>query len=80
MPLLFGFDGIEIKVYTREHLPPHVHAEYGEFEVLIVIETGEVYAGSLPRNKLNAALTKVSDNRAALLEKFYELNPRLYPR
>lgn len=44
MPLLFQFEGIELKVYTREHLPPHVHAEFGEFEVLLVIETGEVYS------------------------------------
>ena len=80
MPLLFQFEGIELKIYTREHLPPHVHAEFGEFEVLLVIETGEVYAGSLPRNKLKLAQQKVADNRAALLEKFYELNPRHLPQ
>ncbi len=80
MPLLFSFEGIEIKVYAREHLPPHVHAEYGEFEVLIEIETGEVYAGNLPRNKLKVAQKKVADKRAAVLEKFYELNPRLRPQ
>ena len=35
-----------------DHAPPHFHAEYGEHEVLIEIETLNAYAGSLPSRAL----------------------------
>ena len=33
------FFGIVIRMYFRDHSPAHFHAEYGEFEALIEIET-----------------------------------------
>jgi hypothetical protein len=35
--------------YVRDHLPPHFHAVYGEYEAFVAIETGEVMDGALPR-------------------------------
>jgi hypothetical protein len=35
-------------VYSREHLPPHFHALYAEYEELIEIKTLDTYAGHLP--------------------------------
>jgi len=30
-------------MYIREHAPAHFHAEYGEYEITVEIETGVVY-------------------------------------
>lgn len=39
-------------MFFADHPPPHFHARYSGEEALIVIETGEVYAGSLPGRAL----------------------------
>jgi hypothetical protein len=39
-------------MYFDDHAPPHFHARYGGQEALIVIATGDVYAGSLPGRAL----------------------------
>ncbi|MDP2959012.1 MAG: DUF4160 domain-containing protein [Longimicrobiales bacterium] len=48
MPEVSRFYGIVIKVYFGDHNPPHFHAEYGEFEVVIGIESLAVIGGALP--------------------------------
>ncbi len=35
-------------MYFNEHPPPHFHAEYGEYEALVNINTLGVIAGKLP--------------------------------
>ena len=42
MPEISRFLGIIIRMYYRDHAPPHFHAEYGEYEVTIEIATGIV--------------------------------------
>jgi len=53
-------------------LPPHFHAKYNEYEVLIVIETLEIYAGSLPKKQLNSVLEWAAVNKTFLQEKWNE--------
>ena len=48
MPEISRFYGIVIKMYLGDHRPPHFHAEYGEFEVVVGIETLAVIGGRLP--------------------------------
>jgi DNA-binding XRE family transcriptional regulator len=78
-PLLAYRDGVKIEIYSKEHLPLHIHAHYGEFEALIEIKTGHLIAGSLPPKKLRLVRDWITEpNRRKQLEKkFYELNPRL---
>jgi hypothetical protein len=45
MPEISRFFGIVIRMFYNDHAPPHFHAEYGEHEVLLEIETLNVYAG-----------------------------------
>jgi hypothetical protein len=52
MPIVSIFFGIVIRMFHREHGPPHFHASYQGFEALIAIEDGRVLAGSLPRRAL----------------------------
>ncbi len=50
LPTISYFYGIYIRMYVREHPPPHFHAVYGEFEANVSIDAGEVIEGRLPRN------------------------------
>jgi hypothetical protein len=77
MPTIDSFNGIKINVYNGEHRPPHIHASYNEFEVLIVIETKNIYAGELPNKQLRSALDWLSVNSDWALNVFNELNPNL---
>lgn len=55
MPRISFFLGIAIYMYYKEHSPPHFHAEYGDFEVTIEIESG-IVSGRFPRRALNIVL------------------------
>ena len=48
MPEISRFLGIIIAMYYNDHVPPHFHAKYGDFEAVIAITTGEVVGGRLP--------------------------------
>jgi hypothetical protein len=43
-------------VYIDDHPPPHFHAEYGEFEVLITINTLALVSGNLPPRVLGLVI------------------------
>jgi Domain of unknown function (DUF4160) len=55
MPEISRFLGIVIRMYYRDHNPPHFHAEYGEHEIEVEIESG-VVSGRFPRRALRAVL------------------------
>jgi hypothetical protein len=50
LPTICQFCGIRISIYfiQKEHNPPHLHAQYGEYDAEIDILTGEAIRGSLP--------------------------------
>ncbi|MCX6246151.1 MAG: DUF4160 domain-containing protein [Bacteroidetes bacterium] len=68
---------LKIDVYNGDHRPPHIHAIYNEFEVLIEIQNGSIYAGSLPSRQLRLVYKWLEGNRVWALSVFYELNPLL---
>ena len=55
MPEISRFLGIVIRMYYRDHAPPHFHAEYAEHEIEVQIDTG-VVDGQFPRRALGAVL------------------------
>ena len=61
-------DGITFIVHSNEqnHTIPHVHAQYGEYEVSIAIESGEVLAGNLPSKNLKKAIKWVLGHQTKL--------------
>ena len=77
MPTLTTIENIKIDIYSREHPPPHFHAKYAEYEELIIIETLETYAGSLPKTQRKKAMDWDENNKQFLLDIFNQLNPRL---
>ena len=77
MPLIESIKGIKIHVYNGEHRPPHIHADYNEYEVLIEIESRKIYAGSLPAKQLKIVCDWLTENADWALEVYYQLNPEL---
>ncbi len=49
MPEISRFYGIVIKMFFKDHNPPHFHAEYGDNEALIDIRTLDMLEGELPK-------------------------------
>jgi len=70
MPRVVSLDGVDIYMYFRDHAPPHVHAFYGEDEVVVVIRDGSVYAGAMQANKLALVRAYVAANVAELLARW----------
>ena len=52
MPVISSFYGILIKMYFGDHVPPHFHADYGEFSDQIRIIDFGIEAGYLPPKAL----------------------------
>jgi Domain of unknown function (DUF4160) len=48
MPQISFFLGIVIRMFYRDHNPPHFHAIYGEHEAIVDIERNEIIGGYLP--------------------------------
>ncbi len=48
MPQISFFLGVIIRMFYRDHNPPHFHAVYGDFEGIIDIENNELIGGYLP--------------------------------
>jgi hypothetical protein len=55
MPEISRFLGIVIRMYHRDHAPPHFHAKYGDYQITVEIDSG-VVAGTFPRRALGAVL------------------------
>lgn len=48
MPIISMFFGIVIKMFYREHNPPHFHAYYQGFEAIFDINSGKLMEGTFP--------------------------------
>jgi len=56
MPEICRFFGIIIYIFYNEHQPPHLHAIYGEYEVLITIKGLSILSGELPPRALGLVI------------------------
>jgi hypothetical protein len=78
MPEISRFYGIVIRMYFDEHLPPHFHAEYGEYEALIHISALAVIGGGLPPRALGLVIEWASlhqDELGDLWERARNMEP-----
>jgi hypothetical protein len=67
MPEISRFYGIVIKMFFDDHNPPHFHALYGEYEVLININSFAVFAGNLPPRALGLVIEWATQHQNELL-------------
>jgi hypothetical protein len=63
---LCRFYGIIIRLFYRDHAPPHFHAEYGDAEAVVNIDTLELIAGELPSRALALVIEWAVRNRKQL--------------
>ena len=56
MPEISRFYGIVIRMFFDDHNPPHFHAIYGDYEVLIDINILAVFAGHIPPRALGLVI------------------------
>ena len=68
MPTISFFYGIMIQMFLGDHAPPHFHAMYAEYEIVVNIKTLEILRGKMPRRALALVLEWASEHRDELLE------------
>ena len=68
LPTISSFYGIMIQMFWGDHAPPHFHALYGEYEVIVNIRTLEIIKGVMPRRALALVLEWASLHRTELME------------
>lgn len=68
MPQISSFYGIIILMYWDDHNPPHFHAKYGEFEILICIADLSIYSGYIPSRALGLVIEWASLHKEELME------------
>ena len=69
MPVISMFYGIIVLMFffdNKKHHRPHIHAHYGEYEVIIAIDDGEVLEGDLPKPKMKLVQAWIEIHRDEL--------------
>jgi len=80
MPVISRFLGIVIMMYYRDHNPPHFHAKYGDYEIIVSIE-GKVLEEKFPRRALQLVIEWLNLHKEELLDNWQrtqigeQLNP-----
>lgn len=67
MPIISTFLGIIITMYWDDHQPPHFHAKYGEYEIIVNILNG-VIEGKFPKRALRLVLEWYELHKSELME------------
>jgi len=66
VPEISRFYGIVIKMFFDDHLPPHFHAEYGDLELIININTLAIVQGKFPPRALGLVMEWAALHQAEL--------------
>ena len=67
MPEICRFYGIIIQMFFNDHNPPHFHAVYGEYKIVININD-EVVEGFMPKRALKLIFEWMEIHKSELLE------------
>lgn len=73
MPEVCRFFGIIIRMYFDEHVPPHFHAIYGEYEAQVGIDPIEVLAGKLPHRATSMVIEWAALHQWKLMDNWERL-------
>lgn len=76
MPQISYFLGVIIRMFYRDHNPPHFHAVYGEHEALIDIQKNEIISGSLPPRVLGLVVEWSVIHQQELMDNWERSNKR----
>lgn len=77
MPVVLMQNGFEVRIYTRDHRPPHVHVVKANEEIIINLgsETEPLAIREVWMNRADArrAVVIVEEHRLFLLQKWGEI-------
>ena len=79
MPEITRFYGLIIRMFYKEHNPPHIHIEYGEKKGIIDIRAGTMTDGDLPPKALVLAKEWTSAYKEELLDMWEDQKIRRLP-
>ncbi len=68
MPEICRFLGIIITMYWDDHVPPHFHVQYNEFEAVVDIKEGVITKGMLPSKQARLVLAWYELHKEELIE------------
>ena len=74
MPTIYTIGSIKILMYFDDHNPPHIHAEYNEYEELIEIESLATYRGYIPTKQRKLVVDWMNNNKEHLMNYWNEFN------
>lgn len=73
MPTIAIVSGVRLVLYLNDHLPPHIHALFGDYSAMLSIATGDVLQGKLPKAKLKAVQAFLDRHREQVAYYWEEL-------
>ena len=75
MPVISRFLGIIITMYWSDRAPPHFHAKYGEYEIIVTIDDG-IIEGKFPKRALKHILEWLELHHDELLDNWRHCQER----
>lgn len=72
MPTLKDFGAYQVRMYFKDHNPPHVHVVSPDETALVGIQDGAVIRGNIRPAFLQEAQGWIEENRSELLQKWNE--------
>lgn len=79
MPELSRFYGIVIYMFLNDHNPPHFHARYGEYQILVSINSLSVMRGKFPSRALGMVIEWASLHQQELMDAWNDLRDSELP-
>ena len=79
MPVISEFLGIFIRMYSKEHNPPHFHAYYQGYKAAFNIETCELMKGNFPNRQRKFVETWAEFHKDELFANWTRLQNRAEP-
>jgi len=67
MPVISEFYGIVIRMFFNDHPPPHLHAVYGEYELIVGIRPITIIEGNAPGRVRSMVVEWTALHQEALL-------------
>jgi hypothetical protein len=77
MPRISEFDGMIIRMYWRDHMPPHFHVDYNGNDVVVGIDPARIMQGTLPGRLQRRLLQWTQSRRQQLLDNWQKAQQRL---
>jgi len=67
MPEICRFYNMILSMNFNDHNPPHIHIRFNDLDSAILIASGEILVGSLPKKQLLLVQAWIEMNRNALV-------------